>query len=79
MRQTTFLAIGLLALPTAALAADDHAVVAPDHVKWVAAPPAFPKGAQLAVVSGTPPKRACTSSASKYRLVTKALSKHPPK
>ena len=56
MRQTTFLAIGLLALPTAALAADDHAVVAPDHVKWVAAPPAFPKGAQLAVVSGDPAK-----------------------
>ena len=56
MRQTTFLAIGLLALPTAALAADDHAVVAPDQVKWAAAPPAFPKGAQLAVVSGDPAK-----------------------
>ena len=56
MRQATFLAIGLLALPTAALAADDHAVVAPDQVKWSAAPPAFPKGAQLAVVSGDPAK-----------------------
>jgi quercetin dioxygenase-like cupin family protein len=56
MRQTTFFAVGLLALPTAALAADDHAVVAPDQVKWAAAPPAFPKGAQLAVVSGDPAK-----------------------
>jgi quercetin dioxygenase-like cupin family protein len=38
------------------MAADDHVMVSPDQLKWGAAPPAFPKGAQLAVISGDPPK-----------------------
>ena len=46
--------IVLLLLP--AIAADDHAVVSPDQLKWEPAPPAFPKGAQVAVLSGDPPK-----------------------
>ena len=57
MRHNTLWAIALLALaPVTALAADDHAVVAPDQLKWGPAPPAFPKGAQLAVITGDPSK-----------------------
>jgi hypothetical protein len=44
--------IGLLPLP--ATAADEHVVVPPDSLNWGAAPPAFPKGAQIAVHSGDP-------------------------
>jgi quercetin dioxygenase-like cupin family protein len=44
-------------MPLPVAAADEHmAVVSPDGLKWGAAPPAFPKGAQLAVVSGDPSK-----------------------
>jgi quercetin dioxygenase-like cupin family protein len=46
--------IGLLPLP--ATAADEHVVVSQDNLKWSAAPPAFPKGAQIAVLSGDPSK-----------------------
>ena len=42
--------------PAIALAADDHVVVSADQLKWNAAPPAFPKGAQLAVITGDPSK-----------------------
>lgn len=57
MKQHTLLAIGLLALtPATALAADDHAVLAPDQLKWGPAPPAFPKGAQFVVINGDPAK-----------------------
>jgi hypothetical protein len=52
--------VGLLlitGMSLAVAAADDHmVVVSPDGLKWGAAPPAFPKGAQLAVVSGDPSK-----------------------
>ena len=48
------LLVGLLPLP--ATAADDHVVASPDQLKWAAAPPAFPKGAQIAVVTGDPSK-----------------------
>jgi len=43
-------------MPLPVAAADEHmVVVSPDGLKWGdAAPPAFPKGAQLAVVSGDP-------------------------
>jgi len=51
---TTVLAIGLA--PAAAMAADDHVVVSADQLKWSPAPPAFPKGAQIAVVTGDPSK-----------------------
>jgi quercetin dioxygenase-like cupin family protein len=45
---------GLMPLP--ATAADEHSVVLPDNLNWGAAPPAFPKGAQIAVLSGDPSK-----------------------
>jgi quercetin dioxygenase-like cupin family protein len=48
------LLVGLLPLP--ATAADDHVVVSADNLKWGPAPPAFPKGAQIAVVTGDPSK-----------------------
>jgi hypothetical protein len=50
-------------LPLPATAADEHAVVSPDNLKWGAAPPAFPKGAQIAVLSG----EACQSLLLKMR------------
>lgn len=34
----------------------DHVMVTPDQVKWGPAPPAFPAGAQLAVLEGDPSK-----------------------
>ena len=43
-------------LPLPATAADEHAVVSPNNLKWGAAPPAFPKGAQITVLSGDPSK-----------------------
>jgi quercetin dioxygenase-like cupin family protein len=47
----------LLVVPTLpATAADEHVVISPDNLKWAAAPPAFPKGAQIAVLSGDPSK-----------------------
>jgi hypothetical protein len=46
--------ISLLPLP--ATVADEHVVVSPDNLKWGAAPPAFPKGAQIAALSGDPSK-----------------------
>src|SRR5437899_10147425 len=49
---TTLLVVGLV--PIAATAADEHVVVSADQLKWGAAPPAFPKGAQIAVLSGDP-------------------------
>jgi quercetin dioxygenase-like cupin family protein len=51
---TTLLAIGVA--PMAATAADDHIAVSADQLKWGPAPPAFPKGAQIAVVAGDPSK-----------------------
>jgi hypothetical protein len=38
--------------PTAS--ADDMTFVTPDTIKWTAAPPVFPKGAQFVVLSGNP-------------------------
>src|SRR5258708_20218863 len=43
---------GLLSMP--ATATDEHNIVLPDNLNWGAAPPAFPKGAQIAVLSGDP-------------------------
>src|SRR5450432_3794700 len=48
------LLIGMLSFP--ATAAEEHVAVSPDNLKWAAAPPAFPKGAQMAVLSGDPSK-----------------------
>ena len=49
-------ALLLIASPIAAMAMDEHVVVSADQLKWVAAPPAFPNGAQIAVLSGDPSK-----------------------
>ena len=44
------LALGLL--PLSVLAADEHVAASPDTLKWAPAPPAFPKGAEIAVIAG---------------------------
>lgn len=44
-----------LVLPVAAIAAEDHAIVSPEQLKWMA-PPALMQGAEIAVVSGDPSK-----------------------
>src|SRR5690242_6053669 len=41
-------------LPLAAMAADDHVIAAPDTLKWGPAPPAYPKGAEFAIITGNP-------------------------
>jgi hypothetical protein len=46
--------IALLLSGTAALAAEPSMPVNNKDLKWMAAPDAFPKGAQLAVISGDP-------------------------
>ena len=50
----TLLVAGLASMP--AIAADDHVAVSADQLKWGPAPPAFPKGAQIAVLAGSPSK-----------------------
>lgn len=45
----------LMLAPMTSIAAD-HVAMSPDHMKWGAAPPAFPKGAQISVLSGDPTK-----------------------
>src|SRR5262245_11313281 len=46
--------VGLM--PTAVLAADEHVALSADQLQWNPAPPALPKGAQIAVVTGDPSK-----------------------
>ena len=48
------LVLGLL--PLSALAADEHIAASPDSLKWGPVPPAFPKGAEVAVIAGDPGK-----------------------
>jgi quercetin dioxygenase-like cupin family protein len=48
------LATCLLLLAVPALQAQDSAAAKPAALQWGPAPPAFPKGAQMAVVSGDP-------------------------
>jgi quercetin dioxygenase-like cupin family protein len=52
--------IGVLAATTAlhhpSFAANDHPMVTPIDIKWEAAPPVLPKGAQVAVLYGDPSK-----------------------
>jgi quercetin dioxygenase-like cupin family protein len=50
------LALGILALSLTASAglAEEMTVTTPDTIKWGPAPPALPKGAQLAVLTGDP-------------------------
>jgi quercetin dioxygenase-like cupin family protein len=51
---TVAVAAGLALGP--ARAADDHVAVAPDGIQWGPAPPAFPEGAEAAVLFGDPSK-----------------------
>jgi quercetin dioxygenase-like cupin family protein len=46
--------VGLM--PMAVLAADEHVALSADQLQWNPAPPALPKGAQIAVVTGDPSK-----------------------
>jgi quercetin dioxygenase-like cupin family protein len=46
--------VAIAALPFAATAADEHVVATPDTLKWGPAPPAYPKGAEFAIISGNP-------------------------
>ena len=56
MLRITLIAAMLLvgSVPIAAIAAEDHVAVSADQLKWGPAPPAFPKGAQIAVLAGNP-------------------------
>lgn len=58
MHKVVPFAVGVLAfVPLVGAAADDdHVAVAPDQLKWMPAPPVFPKGAEVAVLSGDPSK-----------------------
>jgi quercetin dioxygenase-like cupin family protein len=68
----TFLLVGSASVP--AIAADDHIAVSADQLKWGPAPPAFPKGAQFAVVAGDPTKEGLYV----FRLKAPAGYKVPP-
>ena len=48
----TAIFLGLVALPTAALAAGDAVMVNPEGIKWGPSPPFLPKGARFAVLYG---------------------------
>jgi hypothetical protein len=56
MQKLLLCAVLLAATPLAALAADDKMAVQPSTIKWGPAPPGFPPGAQVAVISGDPSK-----------------------
>lgn len=51
-----WLGLAALILTVSASLADDMVVAHPDSIKWGAPPPALPKGAQFAVISGDPSK-----------------------
>jgi quercetin dioxygenase-like cupin family protein len=61
-------------LPLSAMAEDAHTVVQANGVKWAAAPPSLPKGAQIAVLYGDPSKEGSFV----YRLKFPAGYKVPP-
>ena len=51
------LGVALVALaPLSAMAADQYTIMQAGSIKWAAAPPSLPKGAQIAVLSGDPGK-----------------------
>jgi quercetin dioxygenase-like cupin family protein len=50
------ISVGLLVLGTATLHSQDTTAVQQPALKWAPAPPVFPKGATMAVVSGDPAK-----------------------
>jgi len=51
------LAAMLAFVPVAAMAADGPIATPPDQMRWGAAPPVLPKGAELALLSGDPGKQ----------------------
>jgi quercetin dioxygenase-like cupin family protein len=56
-RFTTFAGLAIVALlPLGATADEQHIVTQADSIKWGAASPALPKGAQMAVLFGDPTK-----------------------
>ena len=66
--------VGVVALGAIA-AAQEHLIITPaDKVTWESAPPAFPPGAQLAVLEGDPAK----SGAVTLRMKLPAAYKFPP-
>ena len=69
---TTLLVTGLASIP--AIAADDHVAVSADQLKWGPAPPAVPKGAQIAILAGDPSKDGLYV----YRVKVPAGYKVPP-
>ena len=58
MNRTGLIAVSTFAalIPLIALGADQHAIVQNDAVQWKPAPPAFPDGAEIAVLYGDPSK-----------------------
>jgi len=69
---TTLLVTGLASIP--AIAADDHVAVSAEQLKWGPAPPAVPKGAQIAILAGDPSKDGLYV----YRVKVPAGYKVPP-
>ena len=69
---TTLLVAGLASIP--AIAAEDHVAVSADQLKWGPAPPAVPKGAQIAILAGDPSKDGLYV----YRVKVPAGYKVPP-
>ena len=69
---TTLLVTGLASIP--AIAAEDHVAVSADQLKWGPAPPAVPKGAQIAILAGDPSKDGLYV----YRVKVPAGYKVPP-
>ena len=51
-----FTGLVIAALLPLAANAEDHTIVQPDSLKWTTAPPAMPKGAQIAMLYGDPAK-----------------------
>jgi quercetin dioxygenase-like cupin family protein len=57
MFQFAFAAVAVTKLAAPASTAREHVSVSADQLKWMPAPPAFAKGAEMAVVAGDPSKK----------------------
>lgn len=57
MFQFAFAAVAATKLAAPVSAPNEHVFVSADQLKWVPAPPAFPRGAEMAVVAGDPSKK----------------------
>jgi quercetin dioxygenase-like cupin family protein len=56
MIRVALVAAAFAVISPAAIAMDEHLTLSPDELKWVSAPPAFPKGLQMAILAGDPSK-----------------------